>query len=121
MTNISKLISTIGLLLFITATVLTIFTFISFVFMFIAAFVGTIVLLTMLTYVLDSMGVVDINRDNKKVRIGQKKNRTRDDRIERIKQKFVNDEISEQELEDMLDSEFGTKSKSKSKQYERII
>lgn len=121
MTSISRLISVIGLFLFIGATVLTVFTFVSFVFMFIAAFIGTMVLLTMLTYVLDSMGAVDIKKDDKKIRIGQKTNVSQDDRIEMIKQKFVDGEISEQELEEMLDSEFGTKSKSKSKQYERII
>lgn len=122
MTSISRLISVIGLFLFIGATVLTVFTFVSFVFMFIAAFIGTMVFLTMLTYALDAMGAVDIKRDDKKIRIGKESNISQDDRIEMIKQKFVNGDISEQELEEMLDSEFSTEStKNKSKQYERII
>lgn len=119
MSSLNKIIALLMIMTTIGAILLTLFTFISFVFVFAFAVFGAVIAFSAIAYVLDSLGLIKVDNKNKKINIGKEK-MTQEDKIERLKQKFVNGEISEDELERRLDSEFG-KTKNVSKEFNRMI
>lgn len=120
MSSLRKIFPIATVLITIGAILLTLFTFISFMFMFLFAVFGTIFIFSMMAYIMNAFGLIKIDNENKKINIG-KERQSQEDRIEILKEKFVNGEISEEELEKRLDSEFDNKSKDLSKEFNRMI
>lgn len=119
MTSLDKIITLLVILTTIGAILLTLFTFISFVFMFALAVFGAVITFSAIAYILNTLGLIKVDNKNKKINIGKEKV-SQEDRIEILKQKFVKGEISEDELEKKLDREFG-KTKNVSKEFNGMI
>lgn len=111
--TLASIITTLGFILF------TIFTIFSFIFMSLLAVFGMVLILSLSVYLMRSFDLIKIDDKNKKIKIGKEKS-TQKDRIENIKQKFVDGKISEDELEKELDNELG-RNKDISKEMNRVL